>query len=97
MTALGAKLLPIPANYYDDLEARFGLEPALLETLQRHQLLYDRDGAGEFFQVYTSSFDDRFFFELVERRGGYEQYGAANAAIRLAAQAQRHPLGGDYR
>ena len=97
MTALGAKLLPIPANYYDDLEARFGLEPALLETLQRHQLLYDRDGAGEFFQVYTASFDDRFFFELVERRGGYDGYGAANAAIRLAAQAQRHPLGGGYR
>ena len=28
---------------------------------------------------------------------GTSRYGAANAAIRLAAQAQRHPLGGDYR
>ncbi len=40
--------------------------------------------------AYTETFDDRFFFEIVERRGGYEQYGAANAPVRMAAQAQRH-------
>jgi 4-hydroxyphenylpyruvate dioxygenase len=27
--------------------------------------------------------------EIVERRGGYDGYGASNAAVRLAAQAQR--------
>ena len=27
-----------------------------------------------------------FFFEIVERRGGYAGYGAKNAPIRLAAQ-----------
>ncbi len=27
----------------------------------------------------------RFFFELTERRAGYALYGAANAAVRLAA------------
>ena len=53
-------------------------------------LLYDRDEAGEFLHAYTDTFDDRFFFEIVQRCGGYQQYGAANAAVRMAAQAQRH-------
>ncbi len=43
---------------------------------------------GEFFQVYTHIFDERFFFEIVERRHNYQGFGAANAAIRLAAQAR---------
>jgi hypothetical protein len=30
-----------------------------------HKLLYDREGDGEFFQVYTHIFDERFFFEIV--------------------------------
>ena len=34
-------------------------------------------------------FDDRFFFEIVERRGGYAGFGAVNAPVRLAAQAQQ--------
>jgi len=29
--------------------------------------LYDREGDGEFFQIYTHIFDERFFFEIVER------------------------------
>jgi 4-hydroxyphenylpyruvate dioxygenase len=32
-------------------------------------------------------FEERFFFELVERRN-YQSFGAASAAIRLAAQAR---------
>jgi 4-hydroxyphenylpyruvate dioxygenase len=32
-------------------------------------------------------FEERFFFEIVERRN-YQGFGAANAAIRLAAQAR---------
>ena len=39
--------------------------------------------------AYTHAFQDRFFFELVERRGGYDQYGAPNAAVRMAAQARQ--------
>ena len=88
--AAGAPLLDMPANYYDDLEARFGLEPALLARLRQEHLLYDRDaGGGEFLHAYTQSFQDRCFFEVTERRGGYDQYGAPNAAVRLAAQARR--------
>ena len=48
---------------------------------------YDREGDAEYFQVYTSTIEDRFFFEIVERRG-YRGYGAVNAPIRLAAQAR---------
>jgi 3-dehydroshikimate dehydratase len=32
-------------------------------------------------------FEERFFFEIVQRRN-YGGFGAANAAIRLAAQAR---------
>lgn len=89
LLARGAKTLPIPANYYDDIAAKWGLDDEQLGTLRRLNLLYDRDDSGEFLHAYTNTFDDRFFFELVERRGGYQQYGAANASVRMAAQAQR--------
>jgi len=82
----GAKMLAIPANYYDDLGAKFALDDETLATLQRLNLLYDQDAQGTFLQAYTEQFDDRFFFELVERRG-YQGFGAPNAAIRMAAQA----------
>ncbi|HHT7527701.1 TPA: bifunctional sugar phosphate isomerase/epimerase/4-hydroxyphenylpyruvate dioxygenase family protein [Raoultella planticola] len=78
--------LPIPANYYDDLLARYG-EAVDVATLQRLHILYDRDPrGGEFLHLYTRPFSaGRFFFELTERRDGYALYGAANAAVRLSA------------
>ncbi|HAT1618475.1 TPA: sugar phosphate isomerase/epimerase and 4-hydroxyphenylpyruvate domain-containing protein [Raoultella planticola] len=78
--------LPIPANYYEDLLARYG-EAVDVATLQRLHILYDRDRhAGEFLHLYTRPFSaGRFFFELTERRNGYALYGAANAAVRLSA------------
>jgi 4-hydroxyphenylpyruvate dioxygenase len=91
-TALGAPVLPIPANYYDDLAARHGLEDARLAELSRWNLLYDRDDNGEFLHAYTDTFHDRFFFEIVERRG-YHGFGAANASVRMAAQAARRDGG----
>jgi len=91
LAARGARTLPIPANYYEDLAAKWGLDDALLAQLQRANLLYDRDEEGEFLHAYTGTFDDRFFFEIVERRGNYRQYGAVNAAVRMAAQSQRRP------
>ena len=91
LTARGARILPIPANYYEDLAARWDLDDSHLAQLQRHNLLYDRDEDGEFLHAYTDTFDDRFFFEIVERRGNYRQYGAVNAGVRMAAQAQHRP------
>ena len=84
----GVRTLAMPDNYYDDLEAKTNLAPDRLAALREHNILYDRDGDGEYLQVYTEAFEHRFFFEIVERQGGYNGYGAANAAIRLAAQAR---------
>jgi 4-hydroxyphenylpyruvate dioxygenase len=85
--ANGLPMLDIPRNYHDDLEARFGLDPALVERMAALGVLYDRDGDAEYFQFYSRAFAKRVFFEVVERRG-YDAYGATNAVIRLAAQSR---------
>ena len=85
--ASGLPRLEIPANYYEDLEARWGLEPELIDRMAARDMLYDRDGDAEYFQFYSRAFAKRVFFELVQRRD-YDGYGAANAPIRLAAQAR---------
>ncbi len=92
MRAAGLELLPIPANYHDDLEARFGLDEGLSARLRSLGLLYDEDEGGRYLQVYTRVVAERFFFEIVQR-DGYGGFGATNAPIRLAAQARlsRHP------
>lgn len=87
LRANGVPLLAVPENYYDDLEAKSGLPGELIATLRAHNVLYDREGDAEYLQVYTHTIDDRFFFEIVERRN-YRGYGVANAPIRLAAQAR---------
>ena len=81
----GVPFLAIPENYYDDLAARFGLSDDLLERMRALDVLYDKNRTGEFFHVYTTLFDDRFFFEILQRRN-YDQFGAANTPVRLAAQ-----------
>jgi 4-hydroxyphenylpyruvate dioxygenase len=86
--ALHAPLLSLPENYYDDLSARWGLDDAVLAELKLHGLLYDGDEAGAFRHLYTQAFHERFFFEAVERTGGYAGFGAANASVRTAAQAR---------
>jgi 4-hydroxyphenylpyruvate dioxygenase len=81
----GLEFLRIPDNYYEDLDARFGLEPDFLATLRELNLLYDRDADGEFLHFYTATVGS-VFFEMVERRGGYDGYGAPNAPVRHAVQ-----------
>lgn len=83
----GAQTLPIPANYYEELQSRFELDSAFVERLAAHSILYDRDGDGEYLQLFLRAFAKRFFFEIVQRRK-YQAYGAANAAIRIAAQSR---------
>jgi 4-hydroxyphenylpyruvate dioxygenase len=87
MRAAGAAFLKIPDNYYDDIDSRYQLDPALLKSMKQNAILYDRDDDGEFFQVYTHAFEERFFLEIVERRG-YNGFGAPNAGVRLAAQTR---------
>lgn len=83
--ASGLRFLHIPHNYYDDIAARFDLDPQLLGQLRDLQLFYDRDANGEFIHFYTPTIGG-VFLEVVERRGAYDGYGANNAPIRMAAQ-----------
>jgi 4-hydroxyphenylpyruvate dioxygenase len=90
LAALGATTLPVPDNYYDDLAARFALPDATVAALSRHGILYDRDAnGGELLHLYTPVFGGQVFFEIVERRGGYDRFGEANAPVRMAAQRHR--------
>jgi 4-hydroxyphenylpyruvate dioxygenase len=84
LNANGFRALPISPNYYDDVEASFGLEADFVERLKAENILYDRDESGEYFQLYSPTYGEGFFFEIVERRG-YKGYGAANAIFRIAA------------
>ncbi len=84
LKANGFRPLPISPNYYGDLETRFGLDPDLTERLKAENILYDRDENGEYFQLYSGTFGEGFFFEIVQRRD-YRGYGAANAIFRIAA------------
>jgi 4-hydroxyphenylpyruvate dioxygenase len=90
LKANGVEMLSIPENYYDDLEARVDLPAGRLRALKANNILYDRDADGEYLQVYTKSFKDLFFLEIVERRG-YRGFGAINAPIRLNAQSRLAP------
>jgi len=87
LRANGVRMLSMPENYYDDLVARTELSAERIEVLRRNDILYDRDETGEYLQAYTRSFEDLFFCEIVERKA-YRGFGAANASIRLAAQAR---------
>jgi 4-hydroxyphenylpyruvate dioxygenase len=64
------------------------LEDGLLAALQQANALYDRSSAGgEFFQVYSLPLSSGLFFEIVQRKGGYSGYGAANSPVRRTALA----------
>ena len=87
LEALGIETLPVPANYYAGVAAEFGLPAELVQRLADHQILYDRDAHGEYFQIVTRALAKRFFFEIVERRG-YRGHGERNVPVQLAAQSR---------
>ncbi len=80
-------VLEIPENYYDDLEARFGLDGELADRMRSLNILYDRDDQAEYYQFCSRAFAKRVFVEVVQRKD-YDAIGATNALIRLAAQAR---------
>ncbi|EHR53082.1 4-hydroxyphenylpyruvate dioxygenase/hemolysin-like protein [Saccharomonospora marina XMU15] len=91
MRERGVPLLSVSDNYYDDLDARLDLDPALLARLRECQVLYDSQEGGEFFHFHTEVLGSRVFFEVVQRVGEYTGYGVANAPVRMAAHRQaRH-------
>lgn len=82
------KQLPIPTNYYRDLEARLDLPRDLISKLELGNIMYDENEEGSFFHFYTQEVHG-VFFEVVQRIGKYSRYGEANAFVRLAAQARQ--------
>ncbi|WP_157269209.1 bifunctional sugar phosphate isomerase/epimerase/4-hydroxyphenylpyruvate dioxygenase family protein [Azohydromonas aeria] len=89
LKAQGVRFVPISDNYYDDLPTRFELDAAFVERLRAHGVLFDRGAQGDYLHAYTEGYEGSgFFFELVQRLGGYDGYGAANAPARMASQAQ---------
>lgn len=91
LARLGFEPLPIPANYHDDLAARFDLPPAFLDRLCAAGILNDEEPGGAFLQLYSRPWGEGQFFEIVERRAGYRGYGAPNAPFRIAAMKRLMP------
>ncbi|MFT4089143.1 MAG: TIM barrel protein [Asticcacaulis sp.] len=87
----GVAQLELPDNYYEDLSARFAIAPDILAKMKEFGILYDEDAHGTYYQLYSRAFKRRFFFEIVQRTD-YAGYGAANAPVRLAAQARYTPV-----
>lgn len=87
--AAGAPVLPVPANYYDDLDARLALPADRLAVLRELNLLYDRNSDGEFWHFYTAVLGGRVFFEVVQRVGDYQGYGEVNSPVRMAAHRRQ--------
>lgn len=88
LRAAGLPILRIPANYYDELRSGRGVDPSLVDRIQALNILYDADSrGGQFLHAYSTAFESRFFFEVVQRIGGYDRYGEINAPVRMAAQA----------
>lgn len=87
----GLERLPIPANYHDDVAARFALDADEEATARRYGILVDEEAPGRrYHQLYSRAFLRTFFFEFVDRQG-YDGYGAPNATIRLTAQNRYRP------
>lgn len=82
----GFEALEISPNYYLDLAARFDLTEDILSEMQALNIMYDKDEQGEFFQLYSKTYGEGFFFEIIQRKKGYQGYGGPNAPFRVAAQ-----------
>ena len=88
----GVVFVPVSPNYYDDLPTRLDIEPALLQSLRETGILYDASAEGAYLHIYTERFEGRFFFEFVQRIGGYDGQGGLNASARMVAQVD-DPVG----
>jgi 4-hydroxyphenylpyruvate dioxygenase len=86
MRERGVQLLTVPGNYYDDLAARTQLAPEAIARMRELGVLYEAGERGELLHFYTAMASPSLFFEVLERRGGYDGYGASNSPVRMAAQ-----------
>lgn len=89
--AAGVEFLSVPANWYDDLEARLDLTPAFVERLRAHDVMFDRDAQGDWLHACTSAPVGGVVFEFVQRTGAYAGFGLVNAPMQLAVRADFGP------
>lgn len=80
---IGNSFLSLPQNYFDDLSVRYDLGQGELRKLYERNVMYDADADGEFLHACTDTFEDRFFFEIVERRKAYAGFGGVDAMVRM--------------
>ena len=63
-----------------------GSNPASSSAMRELGILYDASGGGELLHFYTAMTGTSLFLEVLERRGGYDGYGAPNSPVMIAAQ-----------
>ncbi|WP_210769357.1 TIM barrel protein [Occultella kanbiaonis] len=86
----GARILEIPRNYYDDLDARMPLPAEVLTALRENSVVYDRDSRGEYLHFFTEMLGSRVIFEVVQRVEGYDGYGDPHSIpLRMAAHRRQ--------
>jgi 4-hydroxymandelate synthase len=96
LSSRGLEFLTAPPGYYRMLPERLGMVGRQVSELEALNVLADRDGWGELFQIFTRSTHKRstFFLELIERQGArtfgsrniralYEALGGEQASTRL--------------
>ena len=72
----GVELLQIPDNYYDDVRARFDLDPKFVGRLRESGILYDRTERGEFRTPTARRSNGRFSVEPSAARRATTATGA---------------------
>ena len=87
MRERGEKSFQVPDNYYEGEAARHTLDAGLLDAMRELGVL-----CGPLPPTASSCISTarpsrgRVFFEVLEQRGRYDGYGAANSPVRMAAQ-----------
>lgn len=81
----GARILEIPDNYYDDLDARLELPAADLARFRELGILYEQTADGNaYLSAGTELLGGRVFLQLVQRLGANDSYGWTDAPVRMA-------------
>lgn len=90
MRAAGVAFVAYPATYYANLRKAGELPHSLIERLEEHHILCDRQGQAYLFQTFTKPFGDRptFFYEIIQRRANYEGFGQDNVRALFEAVEQ---------
>ena len=79
--------LPIPENYYDDLNARFDLPPGCWTACARRTCSTTGSAARTLSRCIRVPCGG-LYVEIVQRGPGYHRFGEANASFRIAAQTR---------